>query len=139
MGTDAPQDQDKLTGDALDARAAELEIEGRSDMSADEKREAIAAREEADGDGAPAQPAQGDPSPVNPGSTNVRSDADVPVHSFARVTAGEHKGRYGVVDGVSSYGGDGFPETVVFRTRDSDDLRLEVPYKDLEPAEPGAR
>lgn len=79
------------------------------------------------------------PAPVNPGSTNVRSDADVPVHSFARVTAGEHKGRYGVVDGVARYGGDGFPETVVFRTRDADDLRLEVPYKDLEPAEPGAR
>lgn len=36
---------EQLTGDALDARAAELEIEGRSSMSADEKRAAIAEAE----------------------------------------------------------------------------------------------
>lgn len=35
----------KLTGKALDDRAAELEIDGRSDMSADEKRAAIERRE----------------------------------------------------------------------------------------------
>lgn len=33
---------EQLTGDALDARAAELNIEGRSGMTADEKRQAIA-------------------------------------------------------------------------------------------------
>lgn len=40
--------QDQLTGDALDARAAELDITGRSQMSADQKREAIARAEEGD-------------------------------------------------------------------------------------------
>jgi len=35
----------KLTGKALDDRATELDIEGRSDMTADEKRAAIAAAE----------------------------------------------------------------------------------------------
>jgi hypothetical protein len=42
----------KLTGDALDARGAELEIEGFSSMNADAKREAIAKAEaEASGNG----------------------------------------------------------------------------------------
>lgn len=35
----------KLTGEALDRRAAELELEGRSEMTADEKRAAIAKAE----------------------------------------------------------------------------------------------
>jgi len=46
--TPADEDSDetpKLTGDALDERARELDIEGRGTMSADEKREAIAADE----------------------------------------------------------------------------------------------
>jgi hypothetical protein len=36
---------EKLAGKALDERAAELEIEGRGSMSADQKRKAIAKRE----------------------------------------------------------------------------------------------
>lgn len=40
--------EEELKGDALHERAAELEIEGRSDMSADELRAAIA---EAEGNG----------------------------------------------------------------------------------------
>jgi hypothetical protein len=40
-----PAEEQQLTGDALDARAAELEIEGRSSMTADEKRAAIAEAE----------------------------------------------------------------------------------------------
>jgi len=38
-------DSEELRGEALDTRAAELNIEGRSQMTADEKREAIAAAE----------------------------------------------------------------------------------------------
>jgi hypothetical protein len=38
---EAPDPVEDLAGDALDKRAAELDIEGRSGMSADEKREAI--------------------------------------------------------------------------------------------------
>lgn len=41
-------DDDKLTGKALQDRAAELEIEGRSDLSADELRQAIAEAEDND-------------------------------------------------------------------------------------------
>jgi hypothetical protein len=37
---------DELAGEELDARAAELNIKGRSSMSADEKREAIAKAEQ---------------------------------------------------------------------------------------------
>lgn len=43
-----PVDNDEpLTGDALKQRAAELEIEGRSQMSADELRDAVAQAERA--------------------------------------------------------------------------------------------
>lgn len=42
-------DQDELRGDALDERARELDIQGRSEMTADEKRDAIA-KAEAGGD-----------------------------------------------------------------------------------------
>lgn len=38
---------EKLTGDALKARAAELDIDGRSEMTADELRKAVAAAERA--------------------------------------------------------------------------------------------
>jgi hypothetical protein len=41
------EEAEKLTGEALDRRAAELGIEGRSTMSADQKRTAIAEAEEA--------------------------------------------------------------------------------------------
>lgn len=42
---DEPPAPEPLAGKALDDRAAELEIEGRGSMSADEKREAVAKRE----------------------------------------------------------------------------------------------
>lgn len=42
---DPEHEPEELKGDALDARAAELEIEGRSSMTADEKRTAIANEE----------------------------------------------------------------------------------------------
>jgi len=38
-------DDGELKGEALDKRAAELDIEGRSDMTADQKRKAIAKAE----------------------------------------------------------------------------------------------
>lgn len=41
-------DTQELTGDALKERAAELDIEGRSQMSADELRDAVAAAESGD-------------------------------------------------------------------------------------------
>lgn len=41
----------ELTGEELDRRAAELEIEGRSSMSADEKREAVAKAESSQSEG----------------------------------------------------------------------------------------
>lgn len=47
---DTEQDPTKLTGDALQQRARDLNIEGRAGMSADELREAIAGREAEAGD-----------------------------------------------------------------------------------------
>jgi len=56
-------EKDKLTGEDLDNRAAELEIEGRSDMTADEKRKAIAKAEkqQTKQDDKPEEPQDGEP------------------------------------------------------------------------------
>jgi hypothetical protein len=43
---DPPDAAVRLTGDSLSKRAAELDIEGRSDMNADQLRAAVAEREE---------------------------------------------------------------------------------------------
>lgn len=58
---------------------------------------------------------------------------------FASVVKGEHKGRYGVVERVASFGSDGWPKTVAFRTRDDDSEMLTVKYDDLEADRAGKR
>lgn len=80
------------------------------------------------------------PGLVMPNDTNVRSDSDVIQGRFARVTAGEHEGRYGVVKFLGGEpDGDGFPTVAVITTRDDLTEDLEVAYGDLEPAEAGGR
>ena len=77
---------------------------------------------------------------VHVDSTTARSDADVPVGTFAKVTKGKHQGRYGVVDTVvGELDKDGYPKKVLLRTRDSEAERLEVNYADLEPSVAGLR
>lgn len=77
---------------------------------------------------------------VVPNDTNVRSDSDVIQGRFARVTGGEHEGRYGVVKFLAGDpDDDGFPTLAVITTRDSMTEDLEVNYGDLRPADPGGR
>lgn len=64
---------------------------------------------------------------------------DVEEGHFATVVEGEYKGRYGVFEGVSKFGKDSYPETVLFRTRDDDSLLIALPYKSLRRADPGGR
>ncbi len=67
-------------------------------------------------------------------------DVAVPdIGGFATVTKGEHRNRYGVIEEVVSSDKDGYPEKVVFRTRDDDSARLVVKFDDLEHAEAGRR
>lgn len=72
------------------------------------------------------------PKPFDDLHTQEDSQA-VPGH-FVEVTAGEHKGRYGVLVDTDQYS-----DNVVVRTRDSSNERLLVAYKDLKPAEAGRR
>lgn len=68
-----------------------------------------------------------------------RDDDDVLTGSFADVVDGEHKGRYGVYTQTASTGEDGYPVTVVFRTRDDQDEVLIVRYEHLRPSQAGRR
>lgn len=63
----------------------------------------------------------------------------VNIPSFAVVTAGKHKERYGVVEQVASTDKYGFPDEVLFRTRDDETELLVVKYKDLKQAFAGRR
>lgn len=70
-------------------------------------------------------------------NANRRSDDDC-LHGHAcRVVAGEHEGRYGVLQSTASVGKDGYPKDVVIHTFDEDGLSLTVPYADIRPSAPG--
>lgn len=74
-----------------------------------------------------------------PDATDQRNDSDVMYGHFARVVSGPHEGRYGVLDYVESTGKDGYPDRVIFRTRDDEAELLTVKYTDLRPAPAGLR
>jgi hypothetical protein len=68
--------------------------------------------------------------------SNRRSQNDVLMGHFAKVTGGEHAGRVCVTEQVVSYGSDGFPDKVQVVTRDDANERLVVDYADLAPTKP---
>lgn len=73
-------------------------------------------------------------------NATVRSDGDVLHGHFCRVIAGEHEGRYGVLEQTASFDEKTQrPLTVIVRTRDEHDERIVVSYSNLTPAEPGGR
>lgn len=67
------------------------------------------------------------------------SEDQAGIGRFGRVTKGEHAGRYGVLEQAAGIDKDGFPTTVIFRTRDDNSERLVVNYDDIEPALAGGR
>jgi hypothetical protein len=72
-------------------------------------------------------------------SNEARNDSDALYGHFARVTKGEHQGRYGVVESFVEHGSDGYPTKAILRTRDDDTARLTVPYDALERTRAGGR
>lgn len=68
-----------------------------------------------------------------------RDDNDAVTDRFCRVVSGEYTGRYGVYLSTASLGADGWPETIVVRTRDAEDENLVVNYSDCRPSVPGKR
>ncbi|HTA98665.1 MAG TPA: hypothetical protein VK730_13615 [Solirubrobacteraceae bacterium] len=68
-----------------------------------------------------------------------RTDDDVLTGTFCRVIAGEHQGRYGVFTNTATITLDGWPATVIVRTRDDRDENLTVNYADIRPAAAGGR
>jgi hypothetical protein len=54
--------------------------------------------------------------------------------SFVNVVDGEHKGRYGAYVDTSQRDLTGYPTVVFVRTRDADNLLLEVPYEYVRPS-----
>ncbi len=68
-----------------------------------------------------------------------RTDDDVLTGHFANVVAGPEEGRYVVLGATLTRADDGYPGTVLVRTRDDRDEFLVVNYADLRPASPGGR
>lgn len=69
----------------------------------------------------------------------VQHQQDARVGRFARVTKGEHQGRYGVFEEPFDPDKNGYPRKGILTTRDSANERLVVNYKDLEYAPAGGR
>ena len=77
-----------------------------------------------------------EPTPVEPVQVNHfnRRSGDDALHgSFVDVVSGEHKDRRGHYFHDVSHGEDGYPDRVLIRTRDADNLILEVGYSDIRP------
>ena len=79
--------------------------------------------------------------PVNPDNKYRRSDQDAPMNSFVDVVSGTYAGRYGVLERAATYntGTDGYPNTVIVRSRDARNELLVCNYTDLRPSVPGKR
>jgi hypothetical protein len=80
-------------------------------------------------------------------ATSVATPA-VPLNQFTRrsgdeaiegewvdVVDGEYKGRFGYVAGISETGKDGYPVSLFVRTRDADNLLIEVAYANAKPSD----
>lgn len=68
-----------------------------------------------------------------------RDDTDAIVGQFADVVDGPYAGRYVVYQRTLTSGDDGYPLTVLVKTRDARDEQLVVDYAHLRPAETGGR
>jgi hypothetical protein len=65
----------------------------------------------------------------------ARSDDDAHLGSWVDVVSGEYTGRFGAYVSTVSSDSTGYPEQVIIRTRDADNLLLEVAYSDLRPSD----
>lgn len=79
------------------------------------------------------------PTAIHMDQFGQRDDSDVLFGSFARVTSGDHEGRFGTFESVATVDKDGYPVLVLVRFRDSGSETAEVPYADLAPVERGVR
>ncbi|HEX9007324.1 MAG TPA: hypothetical protein VF889_08510 [Bacteroidota bacterium] len=74
-------------------------------------------------------------SPVTVDNRTQRSQDDALFGSFVDVVSGEHQGRFGAyVATVEHDAQSGYPTVIIIRTRDADNLLLEVQYQDVRPS-----
>lgn len=78
----------------------------------------------------PVEPAQ----PVNPDGTNRKHGDDGLVGHFVRVLKGEHTGRVASFEKVETRAKDGYPDLILCRSRDADNIYFAVKYDDVESA-----
>jgi hypothetical protein len=78
--------------------------------------------------------AQPSAQPVVVDGHSRRSGEHPTLGSFVNVVDGEHKGRYGAYVDTSQRDSTGYPTVVFVRTRDADNLLLEVPYEHVRPS-----
>ena len=73
------------------------------------------------------------------GVQRPRTDDDVLVGQFATIVDGPYADKYVVYQSTVESGKDGYPTTVLVKTRDERDENLVVEYEHLRPATPGGR
>lgn len=91
----------------------------------------------------PAAPPAGDETPSASAAVPVvvdnrtrRDDNDALLGSFVDVVSGEHQGRFGAyVADIENDASTGYPALVLVRTRDADNLLIEVLYQDIRPSQ----
>lgn len=64
----------------------------------------------------------------------ARSDDDALHGGWVDVVSGEHAGRFAAYVSTVSNDSTGYPERIIVRTRDADNLLLEVNYSDVRPS-----
>lgn len=64
----------------------------------------------------------------------ARSDDDAHLGAWVDVVSGEYAGRFGAYVATVSSDSTGYPDRIIIRTRDADNLLLEVAYSDVRPS-----
>lgn len=80
------------------------------------------------------------PPPVETGIGNSsnpapREDTAAQTGEWVDVVSGEYQGRYGVYVQATALDDNGAPLTALVRTRDADNMLIEVPYTEIHPSE----
>lgn len=77
---------------------------------------------------------QGGAQPVVVDNLTKRTDDDTLLGGWLDIVSGEYSGRFGSYVATVTHDKDGYPDNIIVRTRDADNLLVEVAYSDTRPS-----
>lgn len=133
------------TSEAAPADAAAQQTPDPSQLASDFKKDELQTAAAVQGVDVPASATKADlaeaivesqapAQPVVVDNLTKRSDDDTLLGGWLDIVSGEYSGRFGTYVATVSHDGSGYPETIVVRTRDADNLLVEVAYSDTRPS-----